>query len=102
MIKRASLSVVGLSIVAVVAAFGVLGSASASTVRYSHTWSPSLNLPSNYQPCCPSTAGGSVALFDRRPCCRGGPRACADQMAGLSSLNAVASRNGGAASTASS
>jgi hypothetical protein len=31
-------------------------SASTLTVRYSHTWSPALNEPSNYRPCCPSKA----------------------------------------------
>ena len=48
---------VALVAVAGLAAFGVWAPAGASTIRYSHTWSPPLNLPSNYQPCCPSAAG---------------------------------------------
>ncbi len=35
----------------------------AGTVRYSHTWSPVLNLPSNYQPCCPSKAAFTTLPF---------------------------------------
>ena len=47
-------------------------------------------------------SGGSVALVDPRPC-RGGTWApCAGQVAGLSSLNAVANPNSGPASTATS
>jgi hypothetical protein len=41
----------------------VTGWAVASTVRYSHTWSPPLNLASNYRPCCPSTAGFTTLPF---------------------------------------
>jgi hypothetical protein len=63
MIKRVSLSLLALSVFASAAAFAILGSAGASTVRYSHTWSPPLNLPSNYRPCCPSTAGFTTLPF---------------------------------------
>ena len=63
MIKRVLLSLVALSLVATAAAFGAFGPAGASTVRYSHTWSPPLNLPSNYQPCCPSKAGFTTLPF---------------------------------------
>jgi hypothetical protein len=63
MVKRVMVSLVALSVVAAAAAFGALGSAGASTVRYSHTWSPPLNLRSNYRPCCPSTAGFTTLPF---------------------------------------
>ena len=38
-------------------------SASTLTVRYSHTWSPPLNEPSNYRPCCPSKAAFTTLPF---------------------------------------
>ena len=63
MVKRVMVSLVALSMVAAAAAFGAFGPAGASAVRYSHTWSPPLNLPSNYQPCCPSTAGFTTLPF---------------------------------------
>lgn len=56
MVKRL-VSLIVLAAVAAAASTEATGPASASTVRYSHTWSPPLNLPSNYRPCCPSTAG---------------------------------------------
>ncbi len=37
--------------------------AGAATVRYTHTWSPPLDLASNYQPCCPSRAGFTTLPF---------------------------------------
>jgi hypothetical protein len=55
-----------LSVLALVALGGGLlgmGPAAASTVRYSHTWSPPLNLASNYRPCCASTAGFTTLPF---------------------------------------
>ena len=61
--KRVLLLLVALVMVAAAAAFGAFAPAGASTVRYSHTWSPPLNLPSNYQPCCPSTAGFTTLPF---------------------------------------
>ena len=63
MLKRVLVSLAALSLVAVAAAFGAFGSAGASTVRYSHTWSPPLNLPSNYRPCCPSRAAFTTLPF---------------------------------------
>ena len=63
MSRRILVSLVTLSLVAAAAALGGLASAGASTVRYNHTWSPPLNLPSNYRPCCPSTAGFTTLPF---------------------------------------
>jgi hypothetical protein len=37
--------------------------ATTQTVRYSHTWSPALDLPSNYRPCCASRAGFTTLPF---------------------------------------
>lgn len=45
------------------AVWAVPWSAGAATVRYSHTWSPPLDLPSSYQPCCPSKAGFTTLPF---------------------------------------
>ena len=63
MSRRILVSLVALSLVAAAAALGGLASAGASTVRYNHTWSPPLDLPSNYRPCCPSTAGFTTLPF---------------------------------------
>ena len=63
MFRRTMLSLAALTVGAAGAVIGVLGPAGASTVVYSHTWSPPLNLPSNYQPCCPSTAGFTTLPF---------------------------------------
>ena len=63
MVKRVLLSLAALSLVAAGVASVQAVSAGASTVRYTHTWSPPLNLPSNYQPCCPSTAGFTTLPF---------------------------------------
>ena len=63
MLKRVLVSLAALSLVAAGAAVQGVGSAGASTVRYTHTWSPPLNLPSNDQPCCPSTAGFTTLPF---------------------------------------
>ena len=63
MVKRVLVALAALSLVAAGVGFGVVGSAGASTVRYSHIWSPPLNLPSNYRPCCPSTAGFTTLPF---------------------------------------
>jgi len=38
-------------------------SASTLTVRYSRTWSPALNEPSNYRPCCASKAAFTTLPF---------------------------------------
>ena len=61
--RRVVRSLVALSMAATAAVVAVVLPASASTVVYSHTWSPPLNLPSNYQPCCPSTAGFTTLPF---------------------------------------
>ena len=45
--------IVGAPLVALIT---LTASASTPTLVYSHTWSPPLNEPSNYQPCCPSKA----------------------------------------------
>jgi hypothetical protein len=63
MVKRVLLSLVALTVVAAAAAFGAFGPAGASTVRYSHTWSPPLNLPSNFRPCCKSPAAFTTLPF---------------------------------------
>jgi hypothetical protein len=64
MSRRILLSLLSLSLVTAAALFGVLGPAgAASTVRYDRTWSPPLNLPSNYRPCCPSKATFKVLPF---------------------------------------
>jgi hypothetical protein len=54
---RVLVPLVVLSLVAAAAPLAGLPSAGASTVRYNHTWSPPLNLPSDYRPCCASAAG---------------------------------------------
>ena len=61
--RRGLSGLIALLVVAAMAVFGVWVPAGASTVRYTHTWSPPLNLPSNYQPCCPSTAGFTTLPF---------------------------------------
>jgi hypothetical protein len=53
----------GLVLVAATVAAGPSGDALASTVRYTHTWSPPLNLASDYRACCPSTAGFTTLPF---------------------------------------
>lgn len=63
MLKRVLLVLMALSVVAAGAAFAASGEAGASTVRYSHTWSPPLNLPSNYQACCASKAAFTTLPF---------------------------------------
>ena len=63
MLKRVLLSFAALSMVAAVAAAAGFAQAGASTLRYSHVWSPPLNLPSNYRPCCPSAAGFTTLPF---------------------------------------
>ena len=63
MVRRLIASLLVLVLGVALAVWAVGGSAAASTVRYSHTWSPPLNLPSNYQPCCPSTAGFTTLPF---------------------------------------
>jgi len=63
MLKRVLLPLVALSLVATAAAWGGFGQAGAATLRYSHRWSPPLNLPSNYLPCCPSRAGFTTLPF---------------------------------------
>ncbi len=63
MVKRVLVALAALSLVAAAVASGIMRSADASTVRYSHTWSPPLNLPSNYQPCCTSTAAFTTLPF---------------------------------------
>jgi hypothetical protein len=63
MVKRLVFSLVGLTMVAVAATWGAYGQAGASTVRYSRTWSPPLNLASNYRPCCKSSAGFTTLPF---------------------------------------
>jgi hypothetical protein len=50
-----------LAAVAAVATHG--SSARAVSVRYTKTWSPPLDLPSNYQPCCPSKAAFTTLPF---------------------------------------
>lgn len=63
--KRVLLWLALLSVVAATAAVGSSGTAGASTIhiRYTHTWSPPLNLASNYRPCCPSRAGFATLPF---------------------------------------
>ena len=61
--RRILISLAMLSLVAAATAVGGLTPAGASTVRYNHTWSPPLNLPSSYRPCCPSTAGFTTLPF---------------------------------------
>jgi hypothetical protein len=56
-------SLVVLSLVAAGAMAGAFGQAGASTVRYSHVWSPPLDLASNYRSCCPSSAGFTTLPF---------------------------------------
>jgi len=63
MVKRLVFSLVGLTMVAAAAAWGAYGQAGASTVRYSRTWSPPLNLASNYRPCCKSSARFTTLPF---------------------------------------
>ena len=63
MLKRVLVSLVVLGVVAAGAAWAAFGQAGASTVRYSRTWSPPLNLPSNYRPCCKSPAGFRTLPF---------------------------------------
>jgi hypothetical protein len=63
MVKRVLMSLMALSLVATTVAWAGVGTALSSTVRYSHTWSPPLNLASNYRPCCPSTAGFTTLPF---------------------------------------
>ncbi len=63
MVKRVLKSLMALSLVAATVVWAGVGTALPSTVRYSHTWSPPLNLASNYQPCCPSTAGFTTLPF---------------------------------------
>lgn len=63
MVKRVLVALVALSVVAAAATWGAVGQAGASTLRYSHTWSPPLNLASNYRACCPSAAGFTTLPF---------------------------------------
>lgn len=63
MSKRVIPAMVALLMVAAAVVFGVWSPAQASTLRYSHTWTPPLNLASNYQPCCPSHAGWATLPF---------------------------------------
>lgn len=63
MVKRAVSVLTSLLLVVVVAGWVLAPGADASTVRYTHTWSPPLNLPSNYRSCCPSSAGFTTLPF---------------------------------------
>ncbi len=63
MVKRVVMSLMALSLVGATVAWASVGTGVSSTVRYSHTWSPPLNLASNYRPCCPSTAGFTTLPF---------------------------------------
>jgi hypothetical protein len=63
MLRRVLVSLVALSLVAAGAAVAAVGQAGASTLRYSHVWSPPLNLASNYRPCCTSAAGFTTLPF---------------------------------------
>jgi hypothetical protein len=62
-VARLLRSLAGLTLVATMGVVGAMWPAAASSVRYTHTWSPPLNLASNYQPCCPSTAGFTTLPF---------------------------------------
>jgi hypothetical protein len=63
MVRRVAMSLVALSLVAAGVAWAGAGTAMSSVVRYSHTWSPPLNLPSSYRSCCTSTAAWTTLPF---------------------------------------
>ena len=63
MLRRLIASLLVLVLGVALAVWAAGGTATASTIRYSHTWSPPLNLASNYRPCCPSTAGFTTLPF---------------------------------------
>jgi len=63
MVKRVAMSLMALCLVAATVAWTGAGTAMSSTVRYSHTWSPPLNLASSYRPCCSSKAGFTTLPF---------------------------------------
>jgi hypothetical protein len=63
MARRLVAPLLVLGLAAVLAVCGAAGSAGAAATVYSHTWSPPLNLPSSYRPCCPSTAAFTTLPF---------------------------------------